>query len=66
MEVFSCSKSFFTMRGNGSNFSCFRVRRLFSAAFVRLPIYKLVDVAYSWIVLVCLHAYVLMGACVLL
>jgi hypothetical protein len=66
MEVFGCSKLLFTMRGNSLNFGCFRVRRFFSASFLRLPIYKLVHVAYSGFVFAWLNIPVLMGACVLL
>jgi len=66
MEVFDCSKLFFNILGKGLFCGCFGVTGLFSAAFVRLRILKLVDLAYSWFVLPCLHVDVLMGAYVLL
>jgi len=66
MEVFDCSKWFFNIRGNSSNFGCFSIKGLFSAAFVRHRIYKLIDVAYSRVFSACLNVGALMGVCVLL
>ena len=66
MEVLGCTKWFFNIRGNSSNFGCFSIKGLFSAAFVRHRIYKLIDVAYSRVFSACLNVGVLMGAYVML
>jgi len=66
MEVFSCTKLFFNILGNGSNFGCFGAKSGFSAAFVRLRIVKLIPLAYPRLVFTCLNVNVLMGVYVLL
>ena len=61
MEVFCCSKLFFTMVGNGLILGCFAVKSVSSATFVRHRIYKLIGVAYSRVFSACLNVDVLMG-----